>query len=141
MSTLPQSSIKEIAKEMVMGNTCFIHRYTGMITIIDKSITDIDLLVEQVETQKELELKIGSYVKIDKLSSEDQFLIMNDFLDDLADKSVRKQLANAIKRQNPVRNFHQVIEGNMELELHWGNFKRREYERWVSEFLVVAFNN
>ena len=140
MSRLKQSAIKEIAREITIGNTCYIHRYSAKITTIDNSIEDPDLLAAQEKTLAELERKIENYVKIEKLSTEDQLVIMKDFLEELPDKSVRKQLSNALNRKNPVRNFKQAIESDMELNQHWGNFNFEEYQRYVSNFVIDAYN-
>ena len=70
MSILPQSVIKQIAKEVELGNTCYIQRFTRKITIIDQLTQDQKLIVAQRETQAELDKKIDNYVKIEKLSDD-----------------------------------------------------------------------
>lgn len=141
MSTLPESTIKDIAKQIALGNTCYLQRYTGKVTTIDNTTEDQELITTQKETQVVLERKIESYIKIENLSAEDQFEIMKLFPDELSDRSIRKQLANALSRKNPVRNFAMTVENNMELKLHWNYFKAEEYQRWVSNFIIDAYNH
>ena len=139
-STVQQSAIKEIVREIAIGNTCYMDRYTSKITTIDNSIDDADLIAAQEQTQADIEKKIERYVKLEKLGEKDQLMIMKDFLDEVVDKSVRKELSNSLKRNSPVRNFTREIESNMSLNQHWANFNSRESERWVTNFLIDAYN-
>ena len=140
MSRLQSSAIKEVAREIVIGNTCYIHRYTAKVTIIDNSIEDSETITTQEQTQADIEKKIDNYIKIEKLSTENQLVIMKLFLDEIPDRSVRKQLSNALNRKNPVRNFNQTVESDMVLNQHWINFKFEEYQRWISNFVIDAYN-
>ena len=139
MSMNKQDTIKEIAREIAIGNTCYVNRKSVKITTIDYSIEDAEKLAVQEQTIAEIERKIEKYLKIGKLSAESELRIMKDFPDELPDKSIRKQLSNALNRKNPVRNFMQVIESDMELNQHWRNFKVEEYQRWVSNMMIEAY--
>lgn len=138
MSRHKQATIKEIASAIALGNTCYINRKSTKITTIDYSIEDPKQLAIQEQTLAELERKIEKYLKIEKLSAENEMRIMKDFPEELQNKSVRKQLSNALNRNNPVRNFFQVVESDIELNQHWKNFKEEEYKRWVSNILIDA---
>ncbi len=140
MTVISQSVIKEIAREIAIGNICYIHRYSTKITTIDHSIEDEKKIEAQEKIQAELERKIENYLKLEQLSPEDQLVIMRDFLQELPDKSVRKQLSNALNRKNPIRNFNQAVEGDVGLNQHWRNFNFEEYQRWVSNFIIDAHN-
>lgn len=139
MPILKQATVKEIAKEIAIGNTCYINRKSAKVTTIDHSIEDPEKLADQEKTLAELERKIEKYVKVEKLNAENEMRIMKDFPDELPDKSVRKQLSNALSRKNPVRNFNQVVESDIELNQHWRNFKGEEYQRWVSNIMIDAY--
>ena len=140
MSILSKSKIKGIARDIANGNTCYIHKNSAKITTIDYSIEDPEGIAAQEQKIAEFEKKIENYVKIEKLSTEDQLMIMNKFLDELRNKSVRKQLSNALKRKNPTRNFKQEVESDMELNQHWSNFIAKAYQQWVSDFIIAAYN-
>ena len=140
MSILKQSAIKEIASEIAKGNTCYIHRNTSKITSIDNSIEEEEQIAAQAITVAELERKIENYVKVAKLTKEELMVIMKDFLEELSSKSERKQLSNALNRNNPIRNFYQAIESDMVLNQHWGNYVVKEYQRWVSNVIIDAYN-
>ena len=139
MSIKTQNTIKEIAKEIAIGNTCYIERRSVKVTTIDHSIKDPELLAVQEITLAELEGKIEKYLKIEKLSVKNDRMIMKDFAEELLDKSVRKELLNALNRKNPVRNFMQAVESDIGLNQHWINFKVEEYQRRVSNMLVEAY--
>ena len=121
-STVQQSAIREIVKEIAKGNTCYMDRYTSKITIIDNSIEDVEEIAAHKKTEIEIENKIENYVKLNKLSEKIQLMIMKDFLDEIVDKSVRKELSNSLKRKSPIRNFTREIESNMGLNQHWENY-------------------
>lgn len=140
MSILHSSAIKEIARAIALGNTCYIHRHTKAITIIDHSIEDKKAIAAQEQIKAGIERKIENHVKIEQLSQEDQLIIMKDFLEELPDKSVRKQVSNALNRKNPVRNFKQAVESDIGLNQHWTNFNFEEYQRWISNFIIDAYN-
>lgn len=139
-STVQQSAIREIVEEIALGNTCYMDRYTSKITIIDNLTEDIELIAAQEKTLVEIEKKIEKYVKLEKLGEKDQLMIMKDFLDEVIDKSVRKELSNSLKRKSPIRNFTREVESNMGLNQHWANFNFKESERWVTNFLIDAYN-
>ena len=139
-STVQQSAIREIVKEIAKGNTCYMDRYTSKITTIDNSIEDVEEIAAQKQTKIEIEKKIEKYVKLNKLSEKIQLMIMKDFLDEIVDKSVRKELSNSLKRKSPIRNFTREIESNMGLNQHWENYNGKESERWVTNILIDAYN-
>lgn len=139
MTKVHHQDIKEIANAIANDNTCYVHRQTAKVTIIDHSIADAKLLAAQEQTLASIENKIEKHLKIEPLKPKESRLIMVEFLDELPDKSVRKQLSNALNRKNPVRNFMQTIESDMELNQHWRNFNAKEYHRWVSNILIEAY--
>lgn len=135
MAILGQSTIREIAKEIASGNTCYVHRSTRKITTIDASLEGIENISAKAEVLALIEKKSGEYVKIEKLSTQEQLVIMRDFMDELPDRAVRKQIANALSRKNPIRNFEQSVGGDTELSQHWENFNFEEYQTWVSNLI------
>jgi len=140
MSKLQLPLIKQLAREIAKGNTCYIERYNKKITVIDHSTEDAKEIAAQEEALALVEKKIENHLKLEKLSTEDQIEIMSYFIDEVADKSIRKQLSNGLKRKNPIRNFMQTIESDMELNQQWRIFKFEEYQRWVSNFIIDAYN-
>lgn len=140
MQIVPQATIKEIAQAIALGKTCYLQRNTTNITTIDPTIEDAALITKQEQTVAKLEEDIERYIKVEKLNTATQLRIMKNFLEELPDKSVRKELSNALNRKNPVRNFSRAVGSDMELNQHWSNFKVKEYQRWVSNFLIDSYN-
>lgn len=140
MSKVQQPLIKEMAREIAKGNTCYFNIYNKKITTIDLSTDDEKVIKTQEEALIQIEKKIEDHLKMEKLSTEDQIEIMGYFIEEVADKSVRKQLTNGLKRKNPIRNFMQTIESDMLLNQQWRIFKFEEYQRWVSNFIIDAHN-
>ncbi|MGB0863615.1 MAG: UPF0158 family protein [Saprospiraceae bacterium] len=136
MTRIRKSTIKEIALAIARDKTCFLHRTAKKVTIIDHSAEDAKLIAAQAK----LEQKIGNFIKIEQFSTEEQLVIMRDFADELDNKSLRRELSNALNRKNPVRNFNGVIESNMDLNLHWRSYRMEEYQRWVSNFIADAYH-
>jgi len=139
MSRVGSSTIKEITKEIMLGNICYLHRTSKKVTTINHSIEDPKLIAIQEQKQAELERKIKHYIKIENLSAEDQDSIMDGFLEEPLDKSVQKQLINALNRKNPSRNFNQVIESDIGLKQQWKSFSFEESQQWVYDFIVEAY--
>ena len=135
MSKLSPSVIKEIAGEIALGNACYVNKLSGEITVIDKSTEDEKTIAAQAQRLLEIEKTLDSYIVIDKLPTKTQLEIMKAFLVEIEDRSVRKQLSNALNRKNPVRNFNQTIESNMELSQHWRNFNKEECGDWIIALL------
>ena len=130
MPIIKKETIKKIARDIANGNTVYINRRNAKITVKEYS-DDPKKIVAQEKTVAEIEQKIENYLKIENLSADDQLEIMHNFLKELPDKSLRKQLSNALNRKNPIRNFSQTVESDMELHQHWRNFNFAEYQRWV----------
>ncbi len=140
MSLLPPEKIKEMAAEIAKGNTCYIHRFTTKVTTIDNTTDDAKLIAKQEKQIEEIERKMKDHVKVVSLTKNDEMTVMREFLDEISDRSVHKQLSHALNRKNPYRNFTTAVESDMELFQHWRNFKALGYERWVSNILIDAYN-
>jgi len=140
MSIVKQAVINQLAKEVAKGNTCYVNRRTSKITIIDNSAEDENLVNQQVELLQQIKKKIDNYVKIEEPDQDYQLNIMKEFLDELTDRSVSKQLSNALNRKNPMRNFKMAVASDMDLNNHWSNYKSEEYQRWVANVIIDAYN-
>lgn len=140
MSLLPQSFINEIAKEVSKGYTCIVRKRKRMITALDPSLTEEELQERHGKVLTEYERRPDDYVKIVPPSETIQLQIMGDFRDQLADKSDHKQVANALKRNAPFRNFSQLMESNIELNAYWRNYATEAYQDYVADVIVEDYN-
>lgn len=140
MSIVKPVVINQLAKEVAKGNICYVNRRTSKITVIDNSLEDESELIKQAEALTQIEKKIDNFVKIEEPGNNEMLIIMKEFLDELTDRSVAKQLSNALNRKNPMRNFKTAVMGDMDLNNHWMNYKSEEYQRWVANVIVDAYN-
>ena len=140
MSIVKQVVINQLAKEIAKGNTCYVNRRTSKITIIESGLVDDDEIKKQEETLALIEKKSDNFVKIEEPDDKELLIIMKEFLDELSDRSESKQLSNALNRKNPKRNFLMAVEGDIELNSHWINYKSEEYQRWVANVIIDAYN-
>ncbi len=140
MSIVKQAVINQLAKEIAKGNTCYMNRRTSKVTIIDPTIEDDKAIAKQQKSLELIERKSDNYVKIGAPDEKEILIIMKEFLDELSDRSEAKQLSNALNRKNPMRNFLMAVSGDIELNSHWVNYKSEEYQRWVANVIIEAYN-
>jgi Uncharacterised protein family (UPF0158) len=136
--------IKEIAQHLDGGATCYVHKGTHEVTTIsgtkEQEVEDPEAAELLQETIEYMEAKSELYLKIEQIPSKDQIQMMRDFIEEIPEPELSRELTNALNRKNPIRNFTQVINSNEGLGQHWHNFKMEEYQRWVSNFIIDAYN-
>lgn len=140
MSIVKQVVINQLAKEISKGNICYVNRRTSKITIINPSEEDEKAITKQQQSLELIEKKIDNFVKIEQPDTKELLMIMKEFLDELTDRSQAKQLSNALNRKNPQRNFMMAVSSDLELNSHWVNYKSEEYQRWVANVIIEAYN-
>jgi len=86
-----------------------------------------------------LENKIRKYYKVPRMTAYEEVHVMKDFINEELSASIKKELKNALKRENPVRNYMRVIEHDEVLEQYWLNFKAKWYQEWVRGYLLDIY--
>lgn len=71
------------------------------------------------------------------MSKAEELHVMDDFIKEDLNAGIKKELTNALKRDNPIRNYLQIIENDEGLTAHWLNFKRAWYQEWVRGYYFV----
>lgn len=137
---LPKVRIKEMAKSIADGATCYINRRSFEISIIepfDESDPEYDKHVEFLEL---VERKPENYFVFEEL--EHQYLLdcMRDYLNETMDNELNKELNNSLNRKNPTRNFLQIVTSREILEIQWKNFKVDWHTEWIAEKMIDAYN-
>jgi Uncharacterised protein family (UPF0158) len=136
--------IKEIAYSLNVGSTCYVHKGTHEVTTINSAVAreaeEQEAADSLQETIEHMEAKTDLYLKIEQMPSQTQIQMMRDFIEEIPEPELGRELTNALNRKNPIRNFTQVINSNEGLGQHWHNFKMEEYQRWVSNFIIDAYN-
>lgn len=134
-----KSLTKAIAKELEAGNICYVNRQNRKIT----TIVDLEEGKESTEERdaqiEKLEEHIRKYYKVPRMSAEEAIHVMKDFAEEDINTSIRKELMNALKRKNPVRNFMRIIENQEDLYQYWLIFKAKWYQEWVRGYLLDVY--
>lgn len=127
----PHEIITEVAKLVNRGNTCYINRKNRKIVTI------------RPEDQSELnkELTIEKCIIVPPMPKQTLDLVMQDFLPEVADNSLRKELINALRRKNPMRNFMQVVDNSVDSGQHWRRYKAQRCEQYVRQVFLDEYNH
>jgi len=134
-----KSLTKAIAKELEAGNICYVNRQNRKITTVvdleegEESSKERDAQIEKLEEH------IRKYYKVPRMSADEAIHVMKDFAEEAINTSIRKELINALKRKNPVRNYMRIIENQEELYEYWLIFKRKWYQEWVRGYLLDIY--
>ncbi len=134
-----KSLTKAIAKELEAGNICYVNRQNREIT----AITDLEEGMDSTEGRdarlEKLEANIKKYYKVPRMSAEEAIHVMKDFVEEDINTPIRRELINALKRKNPIRNFMQIIENQEDLYQYWLIFKAKWYQEWVRGYLLDVY--
>jgi len=137
---LTTKDINEIADHLAMGLICYIHKQTKAILYIpdESQFPEIEGWEDQIE---ELEKNGDHYVSIDKMSSNDSYTIMERFVDEVADESIKKRLTHALEKNKPFHNFKYEIDQLDEERDQWFKFKSDQYNKWVEREIKFSLND
>jgi len=126
-------------EELEAGNICYVNRQNRKITTVvdleegEESSKERDAQIEKLEEH------IRKYYKVPRMSADEAIHVMKDFAEEAINTSIRKELINALKRKNPVRNYMRIIENQEELYEYWLIFKRKWYQEWVRGYLLDIY--
>ena len=128
--------INQIAQELQSGLQVFINRADfEMRSIIDpdNSFGDNEFWDEELE---KIENEWTDYVIITKMDSRDEFEIMEAFVDEINDLTLRGDLVKILHRKSPFANFKAEIDLSS-YRKKWFEFRQMKYEIYVKELLIL----
>ena len=64
---------------------------------------------------------------------------MENFIDEVDDKNLKRKLINALERRHPFANFKNTIE-NSDYRKEWFAFKQKELEKYVWQNIEFEIN-
>lgn len=134
-----KSLTKAIARQLDKGMICYIHRQSLKITAIPDLETGIENTPARQAQFEKLEKNIKKYYKVPRMTSYEEIHVMKDFINEEISNSLKKELKNALKRENPVRNYLRIIKNEEILEQYWLNFKADWYQEWVRGYLLDIY--
>ena len=127
----PHQIIKKVAKLVNRGNTCYINRKNRkIVTIAPEDESDLDP-----------ELTIEKCIIVPPMPKQSLSMVMQDFLLEVTDNSIKKELVNALRRKSPMRNFMQVIDNSIDVGQHWRRYRAERYEQYVRQVFVDEYNH
>jgi hypothetical protein len=142
MIKLNQKQISNIAEELQSGMTVYVNINSGnVIAVIDEMesfISDDDFLEEAAidpwESERmELAANPDSYLKVEKMGSNQEFKIMTSFANSITDKDLKVKLDLALGLSKPFRNFKDIIDMEKDERQRWLSFKQAKYEDFIRE--------
>ena len=133
----PNELVKEIAKQLDNNIICFVNKADRSIEVIELD----DLSEAEVSERTALfEAKSSSYIKVPPMPTQVLQFAMEEFLGEVTDAEVEKELGKALQRKNPTRNFLQVVNSRFDIKQHWRNFKREKNIEFVGKQFIKDYN-
>jgi len=128
--------IHDISQDIQAGMKVFINREnleTKSILDLDDSFGDTELWEEELE---KIEKEWTDYLIITKMESREAFQIMEDFIEEIHDERLKKDLIIILNRKSPFANFKAEIEASSYRQ-KWFDFRDKKYEDYVKEQLKL----
>jgi len=133
----PREVTKKVAQLIEEEHICYVHRSSREITSFPFSEKDSSDIAAKIAT---IEDKIDKYMKVMPMNTAALITAMEYFIPEVTDKNIAKELARGLKRKNPTRNFIQIVDAHMDVQMHWFRFKR-EHCHWYTEQVLIAEYN
>ncbi len=127
----PHEIVKKVAKLVNQGNTCYIHRKNRKIITVDP----------ESDNQVLDEMKPDDFIIVPPMPIEKMIFVMEDFVTEVTDRSVEKELINALQRKKPQRNFMQVIDSRVDIGQHWRRYRAQQCEEYVRQLFIDEYNH
>lgn len=131
--------VHDVAESIDCGMICFINPETLEMEDIPKTLLDEGFIFDEEEDDEEddegnmMSIKHHQWencITVEPPESSESFRIMEDFVSEIDDKKLQKQLINALSHRRPFANFKHMVEGSQSRE-EWFAFKRHKLEEYV----------
>lgn len=129
---LTDEQIVEIVEQLDCGMVCFYHRPTGAVEFYpapDNPYADLELWQDTID---KIENDPANYDTFEKMSSSQEFEVMEHFAHSLTDNKFRDQILECLSKRKPFRNFKELIHSS-DYRQDWFNFKKNAYIDFVKE--------
>ncbi len=134
---LDDKQINEIAQQLDVGMTCYIHKQTGELHALPNRL-ELEMYGEPELWEAEfqaVEQSPDDYIQIEKPSSRESFEFMESFVDKVGDSRIQNKLIEALNKRKPFRNFRNVVDYYEPVRQAWFKHKMAEYEAYVRRTL------
>ena len=131
--------VRRTAESIDCGLVCFINPETLETEEVPKELMNdvVEFDEDEAESDNEFDLnhpKWERYITIEPPESHESFEIMESFVTEITDKSLKNRILNALVNRKPFANFKNLIETSNYRE-QWFAFKQRKLEEFVWEIL------
>jgi len=135
--------LKEIAGQIDMGLTCFIHKQSGEVVSFAGE-DELDLALDEdnpwAEEIEKVEKDADNYVQIEKMDTHESFSLMEDFIGIVNSLGLKGKLYNALSGKKPFRHFKAIIDDS-EYRQDWFDFKDQKMLDHVKEQIDAIDRN
>ena len=137
--------VHDVAESIDCGMICFINPETLEMEDVPKTLLDEGFMFDEEEDEEEdnmMNMKHHKWEKcitVEPPESSESFRIMEDFVSEIDDKKLQKQLINALENRRPFANFKYVVEGSS-YRKEWFAFKQQKLEEYVWRDLSSDLN-
>jgi hypothetical protein len=125
--------LNQIADSLEAGEKCFIHAKTlEIVTYPDDYLLDID--PDNNAWEDDIAKVDGdkSFIEIEKMNSQDSFIMMEDFANSVVDRTLKIRLLTALEGRKPFANFKHQLENSPDFRELWFQFRREKNIEWVN---------
>lgn len=136
--------VRKTAEAIDCGFICFINPATLEMEDVPKSILEERFFTENDEEEEDDELDLQhenweKCISVEPPESHESFEIMENFVQEVDDKKLQKQLINALERRHPFANFKNLID-NSDCREQWFAFKQSKLEEYVWRDIEFEIN-
>jgi Uncharacterised protein family (UPF0158) len=134
---MTNEQLNEIAENLDCGLRCFVHKDTADIRCIpdERQFGDFDQQAWE-EDIKAIRKERKKYLEIERMTSQEEFGLMEEFVDLVDQKRLREQLQQVLSRPKPFRNFKVELEQAGPYREKWFAFRRTKMLEWVKNQLL-----
>ena len=128
--------INEIADDLDCGLRCFIHKESGAIRVIpdERQISGFDGEGWE-EDQQELSDNAQQYLEVERMTSPEEFRMMEDFTRQVTHNDLRSRLTDMLSGPKPFRKFKEQLQAAGDYREEWFAFRRARQVEWVTRQL------
>ena len=133
---LTDKEIKECAQAHEIGNDVFINLRTKEIIELPNILNGPMIEFNEYHTDdiEKIESNWHDIIKLESPNSNESFEIMSEFVNNLQESQLKENLANALNRNKPFKQFNNIIH-NCEQREKWFEYKSKKLKERVIKFL------
>lgn len=136
---LKRKKVEEIAGELEAGLTCYVNKSTEEILSVYEN--DDDFYIEEGDDEDKLAEVLENpddYLKVEGMSSQEEFFLMQNFVEEVDNNSLKSDLTSALSNRRPFVMFTDIVDKSAELKEKWTNYKSLAFVDLVNQHLLEA---